>query len=118
MSCHRAPDCRWSGRAGEYQRLLEPVDIANWYAKGIHTGKHGHYIDQLERGERNKRPGRFNRIDAHVEEESVQAALSKAGEYKANYEASGGKTVVKPPQDAGDSAQQAESEADIAAGGQ
>ena len=104
--------CRWSGRAREYQRLLEPVDIANWYAKGIHEGKHGHYIDQLERGERNKRPGRFNRIDAHVEEEAVEAALSKAREYKANYLASDVKSVLKAPQRQGSSACDAPPQAD------
>ena len=49
---------RWSGRAGDYQRLFEPVDIAKWYGKGIHVDGAGHYIDQLDRpGDANKRPG-------------------------------------------------------------
>ena len=33
---------RWSRRAGEYQTLFEPVDIANWYAKRIHEDEYGH----------------------------------------------------------------------------
>ena len=74
---------RWSGRAGDYQGLIEPVDIANGYAKGIHTKPNGpgHYVDQLDRpGDANKRPRRFNRIDRHVKQTSVDEALSKARE--------------------------------------
>ena len=57
------------------------MDIANWYAKGIHAEPDGpgHYIDQLDRpGDANKRPGRFNRIDRHVKQAAVNEALSKA----------------------------------------
>jgi len=92
---------RWSGRASEYQRLFEPVDIAKWYGKGIHTEGTGHYIDQLDRpGDANKRPGRFNRIDRHVKQASVDEALSKAREYQQNYDSSGGARILRAAQPA------------------
>ena len=44
---------------------------------GSHVGERGHCSVQLDIGKRSKRPDRLNRIDAHVEEIHVQAALSK-----------------------------------------
>ena len=77
------------------------MDIANWYAKGIHAEPDGpgHYIDQLDRpGDANKRPGRFNRIDRHVKQTAVDETLRKAREYKQNYDDSGGKRVLSTAQ--------------------
>ena len=96
---------RWSGRAGEYQRLFEPVEIAKWYGRGIHREEgRKHYIDQLDRlGDADKRPGRFNRIDRHVKQSSVDEALSKAKDYKQNWDNSGGKCVLSTAQPAAQS---------------
>ena len=58
-----------------------------------------HYSDQMDRpGDANKRPGRFNRIDRHVNQASVNEALSKAKECKRHYGSSGGKRVLSTAQ--------------------
>jgi hypothetical protein len=54
-------DGRWAERGKQYRLLVEPVDIANFYFRGLQNDR-GHYIDgiALELSDENhQRPGRY-----------------------------------------------------------